>query len=194
MANFDFKRKSLDEVIEDPAERRAAEAERRERARKKDLQSVRTARYMAAKKSALDPVPHEWVANKWIANYRSEMEDLTKSIGTLRQDNASGHDRTRTIVDMRKQEAVWEAKWRAALMAHQETLPDELILARIEERKREAKRESDRKSRRRKRIHLQVAQYLKYSQAAEAVKQANAKEMLANMLAKEGLQYRPRRR
>jgi len=69
---------------------------------------------------------------------------------------------------MRKQREVWEAKLRAALLAHQETLPNELILARTEERRREAKRSSNRRCARRKRIHAWMAQYLKYSRAAEA--------------------------
>lgn len=148
---------------------------------------------MAKKKSALDPVPHEWAANKWIAHCRSEMTALINSISTLAKDNAGGRF-DRVLFDMRKQREVWAAKWRAALLAHQETLPDELILARSEERRREAKRASNRRCARRKVIHERVREYLKYSEAAEAEKQAIAKEMLANLLAKEDLQYRPRRR
>ena len=190
--NFDFKRRSLDQVIEDPDERAAAEVAQRERARQLRLKAVRNARYKAAKKSALDPLPHEWAHETWTAHCRSEMEAQIKSISALRQGNADGRF-DGAIFDMRKKQVEWEAKWMAALMAHQETLPDELILARIEERRREAKRASNRRSARRKKIMERVAEYLKHSQAAEAVKQAIAKEMLANLLAKEDLQYRPRR-
>jgi len=87
----------------------------------------------------------------------------------LNKDNDGGRY-DRDICDLREQQIRWKVKWKNALMTHQETLVEEVLNARADERWRETKCTSNKMSARRRNIRARLQDYLKYSRVVKESK------------------------